>query len=313
MPLTDLLHKDQEWQWGAREQDAFDTLRNSLITAPVLRLADPNREFRIETDASCVGIGAVLLQEDDTGGWHPVAYESKKLLSREKNYPIYEKELLALIYGLVKWRHYVYGRHIRCITDHRSLVHLPHQQDLRQRQAGWVAMMQEYQVTIEYTKGCNNIVADTLSRRPDYAANSTSMIRTDISQVTVNIERDEHFGRIRDHLLRSAEERDPALVHWERHYYLDSDGVLRYEKDRVCVPIDRNTRRMLLEEHHDIGTSGHLGANKTYLALSSRFYWPNMQKDVREYINSCPSCQANKADNQQPAGLLHSLEVPAQP
>ena len=98
-PLTALLHKDTTFHWDAPEQQAFETLKEKLITAPVLLLPDPTKPFTVTTDASDFVIGAVLTQ-DYGRGEQPVAYESRKLSPTELNYPVHEKELLAIVHAI---------------------------------------------------------------------------------------------------------------------------------------------------------------------------------------------------------------------
>ena len=107
-PLTTLLRKDHEYNWNKPEQKAFDNLKQHLITASVLLLPDPKLPFTITTDASDFAIGAVLSQNHGKGN-QPVVYELCKLSSAEQNYPIHEKELLAIIYAIRLWKPYLEG------------------------------------------------------------------------------------------------------------------------------------------------------------------------------------------------------------
>jgi hypothetical protein len=107
-PLTALLHKDNEFEWNEKAQEAFDTLKEKLITTLVLLLPDPEKPFTVTTDASDYAIGAVLTQ-DQGKGEQPVAYESRKLSPAEQNYATHEKELLAIVYAIRVWRMYLEG------------------------------------------------------------------------------------------------------------------------------------------------------------------------------------------------------------
>ena len=163
-PITDTL-KEETFSWSTAAQDAFEKLKSLLISAPILQACDPNKPKRLETDASNVAIGGVLHQKHD-GKWHPVAFYSQKLNGAQINYPIHEKELLALIQALKLWRHYILGSKIEVLTDHRSIEYLNSQKNLSQKQARWLDTLEEFDLEIRYRKGSLNVVADSLSRSP---------------------------------------------------------------------------------------------------------------------------------------------------
>uniref|UniRef100_A0A8C6XU88 ribonuclease H n=1 Tax=Naja naja TaxID=35670 RepID=A0A8C6XU88_NAJNA len=136
-PLTQLLRKKVPFQWGPPQQQAFEALKKAFVTEPVLRHPDPHRPFVVETDASNVAIGAVLLQAPVAGGTlFPCAYYSRKLNPSERNYTIWEKELLAIKAAFEAWRHHLEGAwyQIEVRTDHRNLEHLTTARKLNQRQ-----------------------------------------------------------------------------------------------------------------------------------------------------------------------------------
>jgi len=163
-PLTDLTG-EVAYIWSAAAQEALESLKTKLASAPVLVQPDFTKDFVLHTDASDTAVGAVLMQ-DQGQGLQPIAYESRKLTPAEKNYPVHEKELLAVMYALKQWRHYLLGAHSKVQTDHKSLTFIQTQPHLSQRQARWMETLQEYDVTIEYLKGEANVVADALSRLP---------------------------------------------------------------------------------------------------------------------------------------------------
>ena len=129
MPLTDLLHKDNVFRWQNAEQEAFEQLKMSLTTAPVLALPDPSKPFLVTTDASDYAIGAILSQ-DQGKGEQPIAYESRKMTPAELNYPVHEKELLAMVHAINIWRPYLEGQKFTAITDHASLEYIRTQKTL---------------------------------------------------------------------------------------------------------------------------------------------------------------------------------------
>ncbi|GJP31213.1 hypothetical protein CLOM_g9897 [Closterium sp. NIES-68] len=162
-PLTGLLQKGTFYEWGERQQAAFEALKNLLMSPPVLRIADPERPFEVITDASDVAIGAVLMQ-DFGNGLQPIAYKSLKMQSAERNYPVHDKEMLAIVHAFKIWRCYLTGADVTVRTDHKSLQYLRAQPNLNPRQIHSLDYLESnFTYKITYKKGANNI-ADALSR-----------------------------------------------------------------------------------------------------------------------------------------------------
>jgi hypothetical protein len=163
-PLTDLTRKGA-FKWSPEAQLTFDKMKKVMSTCPVLALPDFAQPFTVECDASGEGIGAVLMQNR-----HPIVYESRKLRGPELLYTIYDKEMLAIMHALAKFRQYLVGAKFVVRTDHNSLKYFLDQKDLNERQQKWVSKIQAYDFDIEFVKGKNNVVADALSRRPSIYA-----------------------------------------------------------------------------------------------------------------------------------------------
>ena len=142
------------------QEKAFQIIKQKLTNAPLLSLPNFNKTFEIECDASCIGIGAVLMQE----GW-PIAYFSEKLSGAALNYHTYDKESYALIWALETWQHYLWPKEFVIHTDHESLKHLKGQHKLNKRHARWVEFIEIFPYVIRYKQGKENIVADVLSHR----------------------------------------------------------------------------------------------------------------------------------------------------
>lgn len=164
-PLSDLLKKNVEFKWGSDQQRSFDHLKKALCTTPVLQYPNFEEPFILTTDASNYAIGAVLSQ-GKIGEDKPVAYLSRLLNSAEKNYSTTEKECLAVVYAILHFRPYLYGRHFTLVSDHEPLrwidsVKLPVQRLIR-----WRIRLREYEYTFVYKPGRLNSNADALSRNP---------------------------------------------------------------------------------------------------------------------------------------------------
>lgn len=162
-PLTKLLKKDIQFSWGYEEQTSFESLINKLLSPNILIYPDFDKEFILTTDASGVGVGAVLSQEIDNIE-KPIAFASRTLNSAERNYSTIEKELLAVIWGTKQFRQYLYGKSFTIITDHKPLVYLYNFNNPSSRLMRWRLLMEEYDYKVIYKKGSLNCNADSLSR-----------------------------------------------------------------------------------------------------------------------------------------------------
>lgn len=169
-PLERLKRKDVLWRWGAEEQRAFDALKHAFVEAPVLVMPDMEAPFRVETDASDFAMGAILSQEGPDGDWRPVAYYSKALQPAERNYQVYDKELLAVVRALETWRPYLEGNphRIQIFSDHRNLEFFMTTRDLNRRQARWSMFLNRFNFIIYHRPGHLSAGPDGLSRRPDH-------------------------------------------------------------------------------------------------------------------------------------------------
>ncbi|PNF18074.1 hypothetical protein B7P43_G03322 [Cryptotermes secundus] len=162
-PLTELLKKNTPYVWDDKTDKAFNTLKELLITEPLLQYPDFTRPFVLTTDASNEAIGAVLSQ-GSIGKDLPIAYASRTLNSAEKNYPTIEKELLAIVWGCKHFRQYLYGRKFTIVTDHRPLTWIFSVKDPSSRLLRWRLRLEEYSYEVIYKKGSENKNADALSR-----------------------------------------------------------------------------------------------------------------------------------------------------
>lgn len=157
-PLTDLLKKNS-FGWNEQAHVAFEKLKREMSSAPVLALPDFAQPFYIETDASEAGVGAVLLQ-----GGRPLAYFRKSIVGPREN-STYEKELLAALMAINRWRLFLQGKQFVIKTDHQSLRHLLEHKFTHQLQHKALTKFIGLDYTIQYKKGKANVVADALSRR----------------------------------------------------------------------------------------------------------------------------------------------------
>ncbi|SJL15452.1 uncharacterized protein ARMOST_18950 [Armillaria ostoyae] len=163
------LTGNAEWTWGAAQNQAFQQLKKQMAEDVILAIPNRIGRFRVEADASNGAIGAVLSQEQE-GRWRPVAFMSKALTATERNYEIYDKELLAIMLALSEWRHYLMGalEDVEIWTDHQNLQYFRKPQKLNRRQARWVTKLAKYHFILKHKPGTANVKADLLSRRSDH-------------------------------------------------------------------------------------------------------------------------------------------------
>ncbi|KAJ9511713.1 hypothetical protein QJQ45_018018 [Haematococcus lacustris] len=326
-PLTALTQADGHDKqgkvaWGPAQQSAFEALKTALTSAPVLIAPDPAQSYTLRCDASGIGIGAVLSQGKGPAE-RVVAYHSRKLLPAERNYPTHEQELLSMVEALKVWRHYLLGVHFTLLTDNWANKHLQSQPNLdSRRQARWMEVLQDYNCSIDHIPGKQNMVADALSRRPDYQVYTQTLELHALTTTGTSAQGHETQVSFAPHILQKIGETASADAQYQRYHAAALAGKARqfiirdnqlYHTGRgsvkLYIPVGP-LRTDLLCEAHDIPISGHLGRDKTYARLSRLYFWPRMAASVHDYVRTCLACQRNKSNTQRPIGLLQSLPVP---
>ena len=147
-PMTALLRKDKKFDWTEKYDESFQEIKKRLTTAPVLVLPTPHEPLTIFSDASKVGLGAVLMQNGKV-----IAYASRQLKVHEKNYPTHDLEMAAVVFALKIWRDYLYGVKCEIFTDHKSLKYIFTQKELNMRQRRWLELVKDYDCEILYHPG----------------------------------------------------------------------------------------------------------------------------------------------------------------
>ncbi|KAJ0396884.1 hypothetical protein ATCC90586_002827 [Pythium insidiosum] len=289
LPLSSLLKKDMEWAWSVECQQAFDSIKKSLMDDPVLAIANQDKSFYVVCD--------------NDGAERVISYQSRRLNSAERNYPVHDKELLAMKYALAKFRVYLLGdRHFTVYTDHASLrtaVRTPH---ISQRMARWLSFFAEYNFSVEYKPGRFNVVADALSRRPDFeptpednavsAVTASRLTSSSSDDVKRAYEHDQGIMSVIKHICDPSEQTLKELSPSYRsklHRYALKDGLLMYRSIQddnypVVVPDSHDLKLEIMFGYHDVPSSGHRGREKTYLTLSRDFYWSNDYKYMRNLL-----------------------------
>jgi len=163
-PLTELTRSDVDWTWGDKQEKAFQTLKNRMSDCPILLHPDGSKPFYLQTDASAYGAGAILMQKDENGKLHPVAYGSWLFSKTERNYTTTERELLAIVLATRKWREFFYGKSFTCETDHKPLSGKWDWKDPYGKITRWANELRQFDIQIKYRRGRDNEGPDALSR-----------------------------------------------------------------------------------------------------------------------------------------------------
>jgi hypothetical protein len=302
-PLNLLTRKDQPWLWTPLQQRAFDSLKTTFSSAPVLSIPDTTRPFSIMTDASLLAVGAILLQEDTNTDLHPCAYFSKTFIAAERNYDIYDRELLAVILALTEWKQYLQGttHPVTIITNHKNLSYIKDPRKLSRRQARWALFLQDFDIIWKVLPGTKMAPADALSRR-DYVDTSLDNADTSIvpSPAIINAL---VLSLVR--YIQSSSASDPlvlrALQNLSQETPLFSRSTLAdwtfnngnpYYKHRLYVP--PSARSQILHSIHSSPLSGHLGRFRTKAIVERDFWWPGLSTFVTNFVTGCAVCQQNK-------------------
>ncbi|XP_076656370.1 uncharacterized protein LOC143361015 [Halictus rubicundus] len=310
-PLNILLRKGQPWKWEDGQQSAFEKIRHLIATAPTLACPHFDVPFVLQTDASTVGLGAVLVQEIE-GVERVIAFASRALTEPERKYSATELECLAIVWAVQKFRPYLEGYHFTVVTDHHSLRWLRTLKNPSGRLARWALQLLEYDFAIAYRQGALNHVPDALSRMfenteegsseggiPVVAAIETNWYDAKFSAVTENPKGHPGWEIRGGQLYRRRA--DP----WVQEVLGDD-----LDEWKLVVPEDRIPE--ILREAHDEEQAGHLGVEKTYRRIITRYFWPGIFRTVTEYVRRCPTCQLTKVEQKPPSGLMgrRRVEVP---
>ncbi|GJS03906.1 putative reverse transcriptase domain-containing protein [Tanacetum coccineum] len=158
--MTKLTQKTVKFEWGEKEEAAFQLLKQKLCNVPILALPEGSENFVVYCDASHNGLGVFLMPKEKV-----IAYSSCQLKVHEKNYTTHDLELGAVVFTPKMWRHYLYETKCIMFTDHKSLQHILDQKELNMRQRRWLELVSDYDCKICYHPGKANVVADALSRK----------------------------------------------------------------------------------------------------------------------------------------------------
>ena len=281
-------------------------------------LAFPNfkKQFQVTTDASGIGLGAVLSQIQDNGEERPIAFASRVLSKAEKRYSTTERELLAIVYALEIFRPYLFGQKFLLITDHEPLTYIKTVKHPSDRLVRWICKLSEFDFDVRYKPGSELARVDAFSRSPvNIAAIDSTDDNTDVTRQIVEL-----VGPLTIDEISDAQWSDEIL----RKFFADGEGVgfegvehsemrtlIRrstdiYKIDNVLYIIDNNKEKIILlpslhetvfRDMHAQPFSGHLGVTKTLSKIRERYFWPGLSRLVADYVRQCRDCAMYKPAN----------------
>ncbi len=327
-PLYSLLQKNQRWNWGRRQREAFEAAKVSLQANTLLVHYDPKKALTVACDASPYGLGGVLSHRMEDGSEKPVAFTSRTLAPAERNYSQLEREALAIVFAVKKIHNFLFGRHFFIYSDHQPLHRLVNKSKGVPEMAAaliqrWSLILSAYEYSILFRPGKELGHADTLSRLPlpqmptevpvpgDLLwlvehLDSTSPVSA--KQIKTWTERDSVLARVKSFILHgwpTQESREELQPYERRKDELSVlDGCVLWGS-RVIVPPPG--RDQVLQELHET----HPGIVKMKSLVRSYVLWPNICKDLEAKVRECANCQASRPP--PPRAPLHPWEWPQQP
>lgn len=283
-PITDLIKKtNARFKWSKEAEEAFQKIKSLLMKDPILTNPDFEKPFKVQCDASDLGIAGILTQNLDDGE-HVIAYFSRKLNPRERKYTTTEKECLAVLESVEEFRGYVEGIEFQVVTDHSALLWLKTMKDPPGKLARWILRLQAFAFNIVYRPGKLNDLPDALSRAVEIIELSPNDIADPeylnlIQKIQNDPARFSDFKIVNGVVYKFLESRDDSDLHFTWKLFVPKDQV---EK--------------ILSEFHN--NRAHLGYFKTLATIREKYYWPFMSKDVKKFVENCDRCKASKSVTQ---------------
>ena len=272
-------------------------LKEKITSQPVLALPRRKEKFRVETDASGHAIEGVLSQEQD-GKWKLIAFLSRTMQPAEMNYKIYNKELLAIVETLAKWRQYLLdaAETFEIWMDHKNLKYFQESHKLNRRQARWYLKLQDYNFTLQHIPGKMNTQVDILLRKDQinikednkdmqllkeemWSRRTTAeitMIGRKMTAEECNILKEIQKNNTRENEVVKVLEKQDGFT-WKE------DGVV-YMEGRIYVPNNKRIREKILKENHNSVDIEHSEQHRMLELLKRTYWWPGLKEDINKYI-----------------------------
>lgn len=310
-----LTKKNHPWEWNDEHRRSYQALKDAVRQNVVLKFPVEGAKYRLECDVSNIACGAVLHQIID-GKPRPLGFFSKTLDQAERNYQIYDKELLAVILALRHWRHLLMGApKFEIWSDHRNLTYYREAQNLTRRQARWYSELGEYDFDLHHQAGKLNQIADFLSRGGDLKKGvkdneNIVMLKPEIFRPLTFVDDEGIMEEIRK--TKEWDDKIKTALKNKDENYKEMNRVVIY-KGLVYVLKNRKLREKIIAAHHDTIIAGHPGQHKTTEYVTRNYWWPTMSGQIARYCVGCIRCQESKPRVGTPAAPLNPHEIPSEP
>lgn len=297
VPISDLLKSKKKGQpitWTPEADEAFSEIKRILTTAPVLATAEYDKPFIVETDASQNAVAGVISQMKGNVR-HPIAYASRTLSKAERKYTVTEKELLAVLFALQKFRAYIEGTTFEVYTDHASLAWLHNLKDPVGRLARWAIKISQFDMIIKHRPASKMVFPDYLSR--------------DVPGLNVlgvqELKPDGWYNGLAEKVITLPERYpDFKVVNNILYKHIKSDNPVISNTSEWKLVVPTANRREIFESMHSDPLAAHFGVSKTLSRISDLYYWPKMRQDIVRYVRNCRICAAHKVCNAGRYGLM---------
>ena len=308
--------KGRKCVWTKENIESFETLKQALVTAPILMFPDYKKDFYVQTDASGWALGGVLLQEDDNKILRPVAFCSRKLSETEQRYSTTEREMLAIKYAFSQFKNTIEGRNITFYTDHEPLATMKQLKDPSSRLEKMFQTLVMEKYVIKHIKGDENFLPDFLSRA-SIKENRECNIKFMELKSSVNWSSEQQKDSTLIKIARLLQSDTYVQEDWEaildgkrwirekKNLYLSNNTI--YHNNQIVVP--NHLKQEVLKMHHDTPFAGHRAFETTLASLTKRYYWNFMPKEVNDYCQSCHQCQSFNYSNMNNRAPLKSIIV----
>ena len=317
-PLHRITSDNVVFNWDDKCDEAFKLLKQALKSEPVLIFPRVGETFVVEVDGSDLAAGGVLSQFGDDKELHPVSYFSNALKPAQRSWAPYTIEAFAILLATRHWYPYLAGTKFVINSDHNPLVHLREQKDPRGKFARWINELEEFDYSISYIPGKDNVKADALSRASAPSREQPTSTYEDKIYSVIS-KKNEFCRQLKEEqrlcpVIRSAIETieqggDIATGRLKRvrKQLRIVDGVLTKSGRPVIPP---SLRKYIVTEYHGVS---HFAVDKLYSLLKMRFFWPNMYDYISVFVRGCETCGKTKADPNPPKAPLLPMFIPEAP
>ncbi|CAN6695189.1 unnamed protein product [Malus baccata var. baccata] len=317
-PLCRLLQKEVAFEFDEACSTAFKHLKEALTSAPIITPPDWSLPFELMCDASDYAIGAVLGQRKNKQP-HVIYYAYRTLNDAQLNYSTTEKELLAMVFALDKFRSYLLGTKVIIFTDHAALKYLLTKKEAKPRLIRWMLLLQEFDIEIRDKKGVENVVADHLSRMVHEDASPISETFPDEQLMSIQVSGPWYADLVNflvaKHIPSTLNRNQRDKLKKDARFYVWDDPYLwKFCPDQIvrrCV--NESEFQSILTFCHSYACGGHFGTQRTALkVLECGFYWPTIFRDARTFCLTCDRCQRMgniSAKDQMPQNPIYSVEI----